>query len=95
MLRRHPQAEIDLAGIRSFIAANDEDAATRIVSAIDRKCRLIEPHPTLGRPRPEIAAMPLDGCRRLPDPNRPLPTVSRSFASCTCAGRRNGTDDRR
>ncbi len=54
-LRRTARAEDDLVEIWLYIAADNPDAADRLLEEIDRKCLLLAANPLLGRARPDIA----------------------------------------
>lgn len=48
-------AEDDLLGIWQYIAAQDQAAATRVLQAIESKCRFLAETPKAGPARPDIA----------------------------------------
>jgi len=52
VVRRTARAEDDLVDIWLYIAADNPDAADRLLEEIDRKCLLLAANPLLGRPRP-------------------------------------------
>lgn len=52
---RTEQAERDLAEIWDWISQWDESAADRTLAALERKTRLLEHHPMIGRVRKDIA----------------------------------------
>lgn len=54
-VRRTARAEDDLVDIWLYIAADNPDAADRLLEEIDRKCTLLAGNPLLGRARPDIA----------------------------------------
>jgi plasmid stabilization system protein ParE len=55
-LRYADSAENDLLDAWLYVAADNPEAADRIVEAIDREARLLLAHPGMGRERPELAA---------------------------------------
>jgi plasmid stabilization system protein ParE len=55
VVRRTARAEDDLVDIWLYIAADNPDAADRLLEEIDRKCLLLASNPLLGRLRPDIA----------------------------------------
>jgi toxin ParE1/3/4 len=55
VLRRTAQAEDDLVDIWLYVAADNPDAADRILEDLDERCLLLGKHPHLGRARPDIA----------------------------------------
>jgi toxin ParE1/3/4 len=54
-IRRTARAEDDLVEIWLYIAADNPDAADRMLEEIDRNCVLLAGNPLLGRARPDIA----------------------------------------
>jgi len=55
----HPQARDDLGEIWDYIAADNPDAADRIVAEILEAIRAIVPFPDSGHRRPDLTAAPL------------------------------------
>jgi toxin ParE1/3/4 len=53
--RRTARAEDDLVEIWLYIAAENPNAADRLLEEIDRTCDLLADNPLLGRARPDIA----------------------------------------
>ena len=54
----HPQARDDLGEIWDYIAADNPDAADRIVAEILEAIRAVVPFPDSGHRRPELTAAP-------------------------------------
>jgi toxin ParE1/3/4 len=52
---RSKQAERDLGDIWDWISQWDEAAADRMLAKLERKTRLLEHHPRMGRERKDIA----------------------------------------
>lgn len=52
---RTARAEDDLVDLWLYVAADNPDAADRLLEEIDRKCVLLAGNPLLGRARPDIA----------------------------------------
>lgn len=55
VVRRTARAEDDLVDIWFYVAADNPDAADRLLEEIDRKCVLLAGNPLLCRARPDIA----------------------------------------
>jgi toxin ParE1/3/4 len=55
----HPQARDDLGEIWDYIAADNPDAADRIVTEILKAIRAVVPFPDSGHRRPDLTAAPL------------------------------------
>ena len=55
----HPQARDDLGEIWDYIAADNPDAADRIVAEILEAIRAVVPFPDSGHRRPDLTAAPL------------------------------------
>ena len=56
-----PEAEADLAAIALFIAEHSVKRAKSFVLRLRERCSVLEAHPQIGRPRPELG----DGLRSL------------------------------
>lgn len=65
-LLRTPAAERDLIDIWTYIAADNPDAADRLLDAIADRIEQLRKHPRMGRLRPDIAV----DARFLPIGNR-------------------------
>lgn len=50
------QAREDLLEIWLYIAADNSEAADRVLDAIDKRCRALAEHPYMGRERTDIQA---------------------------------------
>ena len=48
------QAQLDLARLYSFLAPKSKSAANRAVRTIQRDLKILENHPEIGRPVPEL-----------------------------------------
>ena len=55
-LRYTDSAEGDLLDAWLYIAADNPEAADRVIETIEQEARLLLTHPGLGRERPELAA---------------------------------------
>jgi toxin ParE1/3/4 len=53
-IRRTRQSELDLIEIWRFILQDSPEAADRVLSDIDDKCRLLSERPHIGRARTEL-----------------------------------------
>ncbi len=53
--KRTAEAENDLLSIWRYIAEDNQQAATRLILSIDKKCGLLAENPKLGAARPDIA----------------------------------------
>ena len=54
-ITRTPRARQDLIDIWTWIAADNPEAADRLLDLIDEKLQLLAEHPRLGPERPDIA----------------------------------------
>lgn len=52
---RTAQAEEDLVEIWLYIAADNPEAADKILNQIDEKCQIIAENPSIGQLRPELS----------------------------------------
>lgn len=55
----HPAALTDLSEIWEYIAADNLDAADRVVAEIQEAIRTLVPFPQLGHQRPDLTSRPL------------------------------------
>ena len=55
-LRRTPRAELDLIEIWDYISADNQNAADKLVLAINEKCDLLARQPEIGRKRADLGS---------------------------------------
>lgn len=55
----HPEAELDLDAIWSFIAEDSQDAADRMIDRIEAAIEALVPFPHQGHRRPDLTPRPL------------------------------------